>query len=84
MPAAVIIAKRIAIGIVGGTVLALGVIMLVMPGPGIAGVLAGLGILAVEFAWARSWLHRIRERARSVAGSIRRRNGPPPGPGSAA
>jgi len=43
---------RIFIGIIGGSVTALGAIALVGPGPGILIVLAGLGILATEFAWA--------------------------------
>ena len=61
------VAKRIAIGVVGGTVLALGIVMMVTPGPGIAGILAGLGILAIEFAWARIWLKKIKTKAQGMA-----------------
>ena len=43
---------RIFIGLLGGSVTVLGAIALVGPGPGIFVVLAGLGILATEFAWA--------------------------------
>jgi hypothetical protein len=68
---AVTIARRIAVGIAGGTVLVLGLVMLVAPGPGIAGVLAGLGILAIEFAWARVWLQKIRDRAQGMARGLR-------------
>ncbi len=57
------VAKRIAIGVVGGTVLVMGIVMMVTPGPGIAGILAGLGILAIEFAWARIWLKKIKAKA---------------------
>jgi tellurite resistance protein TerC len=67
------IAKRIAIGIVGGTVLVMGVIMMVTPGPGIAGILVGLGILGIEFAWARIWLKKIKQRAQKVAHDIKAR-----------
>ena len=67
------VAKRIAIGIVGGTVLVLGVIMMVTPGPGIAGILVGLGILGVEFAWARIWLKKIKTRAQDVARNVKER-----------
>ena len=67
------VAKRIAIGIVGGTVLVLGVIMMVTPGPGIAGILVGLGILGVEFAWARIWLKKIKARAQDVARNVKER-----------
>lgn len=55
-------AKRIVIGIIGGTVLMVGVIMIVTPGPAFVVIPVGLGILAVEFAWARRWLHTIRRR----------------------
>lgn len=54
-------AKRIAIAVVGGTVVLLGVVMIVTPGPGLVGIAVGLAILAVEFAWARRWLKRLRE-----------------------
>jgi len=68
------VAKRVAIGIVGGTVLLLGVVMMVTPGPGIAGILAGLGILAIEFAWARIWLKKVKVKSQEMAQSIMRRN----------
>lgn len=55
-------AKRIVISIIGGTVVLVGVIMLVTPGPAFVVIPLGLGILAVEFAWARRWLHSIRRR----------------------
>src|SRR2546427_5142225 len=35
-----------------------GVIMLVTPGPGIAAILLGLGLLAAEFVWARRLMDR--------------------------
>ena len=54
-------AKRIAIAIVGGTMIVLGIIMIVTPGPGLLGIAVGLAILGAEFAWARSWLKRLRE-----------------------
>jgi tellurite resistance protein TerC len=82
------VAKRIVIGVVGGTVLALGVVMMVTPGPGIAGIIAGLGILAIEFTWARIWLKKIKNRAQDMARQVppksaqaknaAPRDGPPP------
>ena len=68
------VAKRVAIGIVGGTVLLLGVVMMVTPGPGIAGILAGLGILAIEFTWARIWLKKVKAKSKEMAQNIMRRN----------
>lgn len=44
--------KRVAIGVAGGVVLAVGVIAIPYPGPGWLIVFAGLGILATEFEWA--------------------------------
>lgn len=55
-------ARRIVIAVVGSTVLLLGIIMLATPGPGLVAIAAGLGILAIEFTWARLWLKRVRRR----------------------
>ena len=74
------LAKRVAIGIVGGTVLVLGVVMMVTPGPGIAGIIAGLGILAIEFAWARIWLKKIKTKSKEMAQSIMQRTSGARGP----
>ena len=52
--------KRIVILVVGGTVLLLGVALLVLPGPAFIVIPVGLAILAIEFAWARRWLRRAR------------------------
>jgi uncharacterized protein (TIGR02611 family) len=71
------VAKRIAIGVVGGTVLVMGVIMMVTPGPGIAGILLGLGILGIEFAWARIWLKRIKAKGQDVVNSMRKKKADP-------
>ena len=62
------IAKRIAIGIVGGSVLVVGVLMIVLPGPAFVVIPVGLGILSLEFAWARSWLRKVKAKAQAVAG----------------
>ena len=72
------IAKRIAIGLVGGSVLVVGVMMIVLPGPAFVVIPVGLGILSLEFAWARSWLRKIKKKAQSVAGMATRDDPPPP------
>ena len=54
-------ARRIAVLAVGSTVVVLGVIMLVTPGPGLIVIPIGLAILGLEFAWARVWLRKVRE-----------------------
>ena len=53
--------KRVVIAVVGGTVLVLGIALLVLPGPAFIVIPAGLAILALEFAWARRWLRKARE-----------------------
>ena len=52
--------KRVVIAVVGGTVLALGIVCIVLPGPAFLVIPAGLAILAIEFAWAKRWLRSAR------------------------
>jgi tellurite resistance protein TerC len=54
-------ARRIVVGLVGLTVLIIGVVMIVTPGPALVVIPVGLAILSIEFAWARAWLRRLRE-----------------------
>lgn len=56
------VARRIAIAVVGSTVLVIGLVMIVTPGPAIIVIPIGLAILSVEFAWARYWLRRLRKK----------------------
>ena len=51
----------IAIAVVGSTVLVVGIIMIVTPGPAIVVIPVGLAILGMEFAWARIWLRKVRQ-----------------------
>ncbi|MBT8098682.1 MAG: PGPGW domain-containing protein [Gammaproteobacteria bacterium] len=55
------LARRIVVGVVGTTVLLIGLIMIVTPGPALVVIPVGLAILSIEFAWARIWLRRLRE-----------------------
>lgn len=59
--------KRALVLIGGGTVLALGVALLVLPGPGLLLVLAGLLILAREFPALDRYVEPVRERAIQAA-----------------
>ena len=54
-------ARRIVVLAVGSTVVLLGIVMLVTPGPGLIVIPIGLAILGAEFAWARIWLRKARE-----------------------
>jgi len=53
-------AKRLIIGVVGATILLLGLVLLVLPGPGFVVIILGLGILATEFVWAKSLLEKAK------------------------
>jgi len=77
------VARRIAIAIVGGSVLVVGVAMIVLPGPAFVVIPLGLGILSLEFAWARSWLRKARAKAAALAHNLQRRSGGQPPRGSA-
>lgn len=48
---------RILWAVAGFFILGAGLLMLVLPGPGLLAIAAGLGILALEFAWAQWLLH---------------------------
>jgi tellurite resistance protein TerC len=61
-------ARRVVVAVVGTTVVLIGVALIVLPGPAFVVIPIGLGILGLEFAWARHWLHRIRDGARSWLG----------------
>ena len=52
--------KRIVVMVLGGTVLVLGIALIVLPGPAFIVIPLGLAILAMEFAWARRWLRSAR------------------------
>lgn len=54
------IALKVFIGVAGLAVVALGVVLIPLPGPGWLIVLGGLGIWAVEYSWARRLLHFTR------------------------
>ena len=64
---------RVAVAIAGFAVLAAGLAMLVLPGPGLLVCAIGLGLLALEFRWAERLLVRVSERSASVARRLRRR-----------
>jgi hypothetical protein len=64
---------RVFIGVLGGGITVLGGIALIGPGPGVLVVLAGLGILATEFAWAG----RAMEKTKSIAKSAAEKTGLP-------
>jgi tellurite resistance protein TerC len=55
-------AKRLIVIVIGFTVLAVGIAMIVLPGPAVVVIPIGLAILATEFIWARKLLVTVKER----------------------
>ncbi|MGW6129602.1 PGPGW domain-containing protein [Cellulomonas sp. NPDC055163] len=58
--------------VTGCTLLLAGTAMLVLPGPGLLVMFAGVAVLAAEFPWAGRLVVRIRLLARRVWGPVRR------------
>ena len=54
-------ARRVAVLVVGSSIVLFGIVLLVTPGPGLLVIPVGLAILGLEFAWARRWLRKVRE-----------------------
>jgi hypothetical protein len=55
--------KRVGITIAGFVVILAGAAMLVLPGPGLLVIIAGLAILATEYVWAQRLLRIAKEKA---------------------
>lgn len=73
-------ARRIVVAVIGGSILLLGVAMVVLPGPAIVVIPIGLGVLGLEFAWARHWLRKLRATAIDVVNRVRGKPKPPAEP----
>jgi hypothetical protein len=54
-------ARKGAVTVAGMIMLAGGTVMLVLPGPGVAVILAGLALLSTEYGWAARILAQIRQ-----------------------
>jgi uncharacterized protein (TIGR02611 family) len=64
---------RIGITVVGAAVLAVGIVLLPLPGPGWLIIFAGLGLLASEYAWASRLLGHARRLVAEWTRSVARR-----------
>lgn len=74
--------RRGLILLVGATVLVIGAIMVVLPGPAVIVIPLGIAILALEFAWARRWQERTRAAFSAGRRTLWRRLWPMPSPAS--
>lgn len=63
-------AKRLIKIVVGFTLLAAGIAMLVLPGQGILTIMAALAILGTEFVWARRLLDRVKQKAKEAKDAV--------------
>jgi uncharacterized protein (TIGR02611 family) len=68
-------AKRYLKIVAGFTLLILGIVMIVTPGPGWLTILLALGVLAAEFVWARRLLDRIKEQGVRIRETVLQRTG---------
>src|SRR3954463_10330234 len=59
--------RRGAVTLVGVTILAIGVALIVLPGPGSPASAAAFAVLATEYEWARGALDKTRARALQAA-----------------
>jgi uncharacterized protein (TIGR02611 family) len=66
--------RRLVIGVVGFTILLIGIALIVLPGPAFVVIPLGLAILATEFVWARTLLQKARAKL------VRRGKQPPANP----
>lgn len=66
-------AKRLIVTVIGLTILFFGVVMLLLPGPGIVTIVFGLAILGTEFVWAKGLYERFENGANNIKNSIKNR-----------
>lgn len=59
--------RRIAVTVAGTVILAVGVVLLVAPGPGLVVIALALTVFALEYRWARRYVAAVQARARSAA-----------------
>lgn len=70
------IALKMFIGITGALVVAIGLALVPLPGPGWALVILGLAIWAIEFAWAKHLLRFTRAQVKAWTDWVKRRSWP--------
>ena len=70
------LALKIGAGALGGALVALGLVLVPLPGPGWLIVIAGLAVLAVEYAWARHLLRFTRRQLHRWTDWLLRRSWP--------
>jgi uncharacterized protein (TIGR02611 family) len=72
--------KRIGVSILGFALVIGGLAMLVLPGPGLLLIIAGLAILATEYVWAQRALNYAKQKAEQAKNKVLRKKPKPEGP----
>ena len=67
------VVRRVVVAVVGGVLILVGIALLVLPGPGLLLIAAGVAVLALEFPWAE----RLVNGGRAAFDRVRRRLWPP-------
>ena len=62
--------KRIVVAVIGFTILAIGILLIVFPGPAFIVIPIGLSILATEFVWAKKLLEKVKKRIQKTKDSV--------------
>ncbi|MEY2481576.1 MAG: hypothetical protein QOK24_104 [Verrucomicrobiota bacterium] len=60
--------RKLIVAVIGGTIVLIGIVMILLPGPAVIVIPVGLGVLATEFAWARRLVRRTRVMIAKVRG----------------
>ncbi len=58
--------KRVFVGIIGTTILIIGIAMIILPGPAFIVIPLGLSILATEFLWARKIMDKFKDKLKQL------------------
>lgn len=67
--------RRAIIAVIGGTILLIGIAMIVLPGPAVVVIPVGLAVLATEFVWARRWLRKARKLMQQAKARVSSKSG---------
>jgi uncharacterized protein (TIGR02611 family) len=69
--------RWVGVAIVGVTLIIIGIVLLVLPGPGLLFIALGVAVLATEFAWAEAVLRRMKDAGSAALNKVRRSSPPP-------
>jgi uncharacterized protein (TIGR02611 family) len=67
--------RRVGVSVLGFALVAVGIVLLVFPGPGLLLIVAGLAVLASEYVWAQRALNFARRKAAQARDRARRGRG---------